>query len=1024
MLAEQRACSGCAVRHVLFLMLTTPLLTRLASFLVWLRHLGRRWIVGFLVCILTTAATSRELLAQSDRGVISGSVSNATTGNMLEGARVEIPKLGLRVFTDNTGRFVLTGVAAGESELTVSYIGLDTVTTPVLVMSGQRVEKDFQLTAMVYQLEAFKVAGEREGSAAAITAQKNADNVKNVIAMDSFGNLPNMSAGEVVMRLPGIAGSPTDEGLNYKFNVRGMSPDLNTVTVDGGLLTSLGASRSFEMQSITSTMFESMELIKGHTPDKGADSLGGTVNLKTRSPLSMREKRRTNFSFNTRIAPPFFEQTPSREGHRMHPLITLAHQEVFDVFGGSRNLGVALNLFYSENAVGGASTTFDYQATMDPTAYIWDYRAWENYNNRKQMSLNLKADYRWSPTTKFSLAITGNDNFERHRRRFEVRAFTGNATTVPNATSTGVIPGQHNEYVTTVRPVTAANIDILMDGPLNYYVRMRRADFTGEHKFGRLFIEYTAGVAQTHLNNGQGTAGQLTMRLAGAGWTVDRRNSDQFPIFTQNGGPDIYNYANYRPTSNGLTNTNNQSDQELRQYRLDAKYEVPVSFPLFFKAGFGWREQVVDLWGKDNRRYSYIGTQPLTPDTNLVTYDQVKTGRNFPRWQSHTFMDERRPRDPSLWREDLYYHESQKYASTRGVTETVPTGYVMAQGRLGSNGALAKTGYLGGVRVEGTKVRSWGWIRNRVIATTAQQQADPVGSAERDYANNFLLQGTDYTKAFPSVHIFHDVTPGLKVRGSYSTSFGRAPLNDFLPAITINETSQFITVNNAALKPQTAENVDLTLEYYFEPVGSLTVGWFRKDIKDYIMRDQEIGIIGSGSDNGYNGEYSGWSERTAINANSVVAQGWEFAYQQQFTFLPGAFKGLNLSANYTWIDTHGLYEPGRYLTKKEVSGFIPYAANIILGWKYRKFSSRVLYNFTGEYITTLNSTSPGLSLYRESMKTVNGGIGYQLTPAVGLSVDVVNIFNEPQVFYRGYKGRTQRTILNFVTMTVGLNARF
>jgi hypothetical protein len=39
-------------------------------------------------------------------------------------------------------------------------------------------------------------------------------------------------------------------------------------------------------------MFEQLEVIKGHTPDQTADSLGGTVNLKTRSPLSMKEKRR------------------------------------------------------------------------------------------------------------------------------------------------------------------------------------------------------------------------------------------------------------------------------------------------------------------------------------------------------------------------------------------------------------------------------------------------------------------------------------------------------------------------------------------------------------------------------------------------------------------------------------------------------------------------------------------------------------------------------------------------------------
>jgi TonB-dependent receptor len=214
------------------------------------------------------------------------------------------------------------------------------------------------------------------------------------------------------------------------------------------------------------------------------------------------------------------------------------------------------------------------------------------------------------------------------------------------------------------------------------------------------------------------------------------------------------------------------------------------------------------------------------------------------------------------------------------------------------------------------------------------------------------------------------------------------------------------------------------LEYYFEPVGSFTVGWFHKTIKDYILRGQEVGIISSGAGNGYNGEYSGWSERTSVNAGTAVAQGWELAYQQQFTFLPGLLKGLAASANYTRLVTHGDYGGTTYLTSREVAGFIPYSANASLSWRYRQFSTRVLYNFTGEHITTYNAASPALNIYRQSNKTVNLGLAYQVRPALSLSFDVANLFNEPQVLFRGYKTRTQRTLYNFVTITAGVNGRF
>jgi hypothetical protein len=165
-----------------------------------------------------------------------------------------------------------------------------------------------------------------------------------------------------------------------------------------------------------------------------------------------------------RVAPSFLEQVPLRQQHRAHPLLTLGYQEVFDVLGGTRNLGVAVNLFYSENAVGGFRTDRDYQNTLNETAFVWGYRTWDNYNNRKQKSLNVKADYRYSFNSKFTFSFTVNDNIEKFRRVYQTRAFTGNANTVPNATPSGVIPGFTNR-ITEVRPVASSIMDIMISGP-------------------------------------------------------------------------------------------------------------------------------------------------------------------------------------------------------------------------------------------------------------------------------------------------------------------------------------------------------------------------------------------------------------------------------------------------------------------------------------------------------------------------------------------------------------------------------
>ena len=72
----------------------------------------------------------------------------------------------------------------------------------------------------------------------------------------------------------------------------------------------------------------------------------------------------------------------------------------------------------------------------------------------------------------------------------------------------------------------------------------------------------------------------------------------------------------------------------------------------------------------------------------------------------------------------------------------------------------------------------------------------------------------------------------------------------------------------------------------------------------YVSR-VDAGTIGTGPDNGFDGEYGGFSRRTSLNAGTATVQGWELSYQQQFTFLPGLLKGLSGSANYTLLDTHG-----------------------------------------------------------------------------------------------------------------------
>jgi TonB-dependent receptor len=977
----------------------------------------RRFLSFPLVALVVVTSASSLLRAADATVTVVGNVANAATRNLLGGARVELPQLGLSALTDNTGRYVLSGVPAGTHEITATYTGLDLGRATITAAAGATAVQNFDLTSSIYKLQAFTVSSEREGFAAAITSQRNAPNVKNVVAIDAYGNLPNMNASELAILLPGVAGNPSDEGNIVGFTIRGMPPGFNTITIDGALMASQGGmARQTRIHTITGSMFEELEVVKGHTPDEGADSLGGTVNLRSRTPLSMKEKRRITYNLSARWAPPFTQQIPLREDHRLHPLLNVAYQEKFGVFGSEEpNLGVAVNLFYSEQAVGFFSTTRDFQNTTSQPAYVWDYRTQDNYNNRKQTSANVKFDYRLSANTKIALNLIYNDAMERFRLRYLFRAFTQNQNTVPNATNSGVVPG-FTDRVTQVRPIAASTIDITSQ--MSHFLhRQRHASVGVEHRFGPVEIDYHAVYSSSHINGGGGDGGVLVNRVTGVGWILDRTQSDLYPRFTQVGGPDISDPASYRP--NSLNFADNFDAHEVRDVRANVRYKLPAAFPLFVKTGARWREEYAAQENR-SRRYNFTGTNSaqLPTDPTIRTFGDLRTGLNIPAWNANAVSRNRQPVDASLWSEDVYFRESSRFTGTRGITEDVTAGYVMAQG------TIKKTTFIAGVRREKTEDESYGWVRARQGSTAAQQAADPVGSAQRDYANTRREISGSYTKSFPSVHLTHDFTRRFKGRLSWSTSFGRPPLGNLTPNETVNETAQTLTINNPSLLPQTAENIDAALEYYFEPAGHVGVTWFHKRIEDYFVDGIQAGTVGPGLDNGFNGEYVGFTLLTRANLGTATVKGWEFTYQQQFNFLPGLLSGLRLSTNLTIIETTGDFGGTVTRSTDEVPGFIPRTANVILSWRHRGFGARVVTNYTDDYISAFTAGSAGRNLYVDKRTTVNAGVSYQWKPSLGFSIDVQNIFNEPQVWYRGVPDQIAEYRIPGITVTFGVSGRF
>ncbi len=1008
-----------------------------------------------------TAALAAEASAAAT-GVVSGIVTNKTTGNGLIGARVSVPALNVSALVDDTGRYLLK-VPPGTHELVVTYEGLDTQQATVLITASQPVVRDFVMSSAILMLDTFKVVSEKAGMSAAITQQRNADNLKSVASMDALADLPNMNATELAIRLPGVSfGDPGDEVVEI-ISVRGMGSGTTSIMIDGGGMSSFSAQgRTTRMTAFTGAMFESLELTKGQTPDRAVDSLGGSVNFKTRSPLSMREKRRIVFNTQYRTAPWFTEQVPIREARRNHGLANIQYTEKFAIFGAAQeNLAVSVNGFYSENAFGFFQTNRDFQQTNDQPAYLWDYRTRDNFNTRKQRSISSKWDYRITPNDLIKLNLVANNAPEPMRRQYNQRAYAGSQTTVPNATTSGIVPGWTNR-VTTVRAVpTAANATYNTTAPalmdqqttnINRDQRLRHADIGGEHKYGRIEADWAALWSRTRyrylgneasltnrignvpfvgpngrLNNVAGTATSPLDNIVGpggetgVGWILDRTENDLYPKFIQNGGLDFTNPKNWRPSVNGLSTQSGNLDVDLiRELRGNLRYKIPFfeQYPSFLKTGYSIRDHKVELY-RQNRRWSYIGREALPHDPSILTWDKVKTGRNLPYWEGAQFYNNGRIVDPNLWQEDMYYFYQNRLAATVRTQELITGYYGMLSGRIN------RFGYLGGVRHEKTETIGRLNIRSRTLTTTAQQAADPLGSALKDYDNPTKNAG-EYSQNFPSMHTWYDLTPNLRLRASWSTGMARPSLANAVTALSINETAQTVTFGNPALKPTKSKNWDFAAEYSFGTGSYLKVGWFHKRIDDYIRGNQPIGVVEAGPDNGFEGEYSGYEILANSNAGSAFTQGWEFEYLQQFRFLPGLLRTLRLSTNFTMIEAHGDYgTPGVYLETDMVNGFIPFTANANVNWDYKKFGMSVSWNYTdGSIRGGANIANPSRNRFMVPRDMFNMNLRYNLPRNMTVNLGVQNIFNEPQRYYRMAKDQMETFLIQGTTMTLSLEGRF
>jgi len=258
--------------------------------------------MAFAATLVIASATAQAPAT----GTIRGTITNATSGQTMENVVLRLTGSGKQAISNSYGDYEFTNVPAGEVELRASYVGEPDLVTNLTVAPGDVTRKDLFFREKqaatdskdgTITLNPYTVNAERYNNARAIAiaAERNSVNIKNVVSTDSFGEIPGGNVGEFVKFLPGVqvdygsyggANFGYSEGTASGISVRGFGPEDTAVLIDGmpvsnatpGTLT-----RQVGLDMLSINNASRVELIKVATPDMPSNSIGGQVNLITKS---------------------------------------------------------------------------------------------------------------------------------------------------------------------------------------------------------------------------------------------------------------------------------------------------------------------------------------------------------------------------------------------------------------------------------------------------------------------------------------------------------------------------------------------------------------------------------------------------------------------------------------------------------------------------------------------------------------------------------------------------------------------
>jgi iron complex outermembrane receptor protein len=870
------------------------------------------------------------------------------------------------------------------------------------------------------------VVGVRASVARAVKLKRDATTVQDSISALELGMFPDDNVADSLSHITGVSISRTAGGEGQKVSVRGLGPEYTLSTFNGRILATDGAGRDFAYDVLPSDVISGADVIKGAEAANTEGAIGGLINLRSASPFDKLGQQGI-----VRL---------EGDRNRMSEMDGRKLSAVYSNTFANDTLGVLFGVVVEkrDDRTDVAGNDGGWTRNPDPDDASWGGNAWGgNIDPNNNGVLDPEEE---------GLIAPGQFRVGSILEKKKRNAFTGKVEWRPSDNFKLVVDGLSTKldspqvgYQQSFYPLYApgrwSNV-VIQDGIVTSF-DMDNPD--PELRLNPELLNQTSyRVVKTQLY-GVNAEWNLSDRLTVTGdvyrstssrhsggqdsYVVLRMNQPNTAHISLTGArvPNVtVDFDDGRDLASGLASgAFTDSDFNTHYFSLagdNIDDEITgASFKGRWATERGWLNNVqFGVTYTDRTKSRDLGNNALTGGADYYSGNYainvgdlggkvISDSFNLPNFMSK--VDSEFPRTFLAFDVASYQKALEAYNGTArpggGVYDysaAAPVWNPLQSYRVGEES------WAGFVQANLEGKRWSGNVGLRVVKTTTSAQAwdakilKIIENGAFNYTAVYdeptsIEQKNDYTYVLPSFNFNYRITEELRLRLGAAKTMARPSVETLAPTSTTESVSwgEFTQIysGNAALKPYSAKQFDVSLEYYFRPNSVFNFAVFQKRIKDQITTSwepgQDIGV--PNPDPSVPGNQL-FNVMRPINGDYAKVKGIEIGLQH---FLDS---GLGVRAQYTrnWAKS--------YVGDQErpLEGIAPSVYSLGVFYEHGPVSLSLSGDHTAGFTTAVNVLGEGYNEEADPITWVTAHASYKINDHMDISLEGQNLLDEANTY--------------------------